>query len=216
MGLEGDKFVFSNLGDPSFILRIFLVLFSLVIHEFAHAAAATLLGDKTAKHAGRLTLNPLAHLELLGLIMILFAPIGWARPVPVNPRNFNQPRLGWFLTSAAGPLSNLLLACIGFGVLRANLVSPIGGAWYAIHALIVVNISLMVFNLIPLPPLDGSQMLRSLLPVRQAILYSRLDVYGPFILLMIFVIPQLGNAVFGRLFGLAVTFVASWFGMNFF
>jgi Zn-dependent protease len=106
--------LFSQWSSPLFILQILIVLLSLVVHEFSHALAADLQGDKTARYNGRLTLNPLAHLELVGLIMILFAPIGWARPVPINPNNFRNRRVGYVLTVAAGPISNLVLAVIAF------------------------------------------------------------------------------------------------------
>lgn len=193
----------SHWSSPWFIVQIFVILFSLVVHEYCHALAADIQGDKTPRYNGRLTLNPLAHLELVGLIMILFAPIGWAKPVPINPNNFRYRRIGQVVTVAAGPVSNLLLAVIAFWLLHVtvnNILVNILGLFFEI------NIALFVFNLIPIPPLDGSRILREFLPYRQAVAYSTLDAYGPFILLFLFIIPE-----FNRLFSALIDWVMSWF-----
>lgn len=206
-------FLFGQLANPLYIVQIFIVLASLVIHEFSHAFMADLLGDKTARLSGRLTLNPVAHLQLLGLIMILFAPIGWAKPVPVDMRNFKNPRFGLILTAAAGPISNLLLACLCFIILRIAPQIDFNLIGHILFIGALVNVSLFLFNLIPLPPLDGSQIVRNLLPYKQAIAYSKLDIYGPFILLLIFIIPQFGQLLFIPALESVTSFVASFFGV---
>ncbi|EPZ48901.1 site-2 protease family protein [Alicyclobacillus acidoterrestris] len=188
--------IFSNLSSPFYILTIFIVLFSLVIHEFAHALVADWLGDKTPRRNGRLTLNPLAHLELLGIIMILFAPVGWARPVPINMSNFKRPRLAMILAVAAGPVANLVLAVLAYVVLAVANLGVTDWLTSILYRIAEVNVALFAFNIIPLPPLDGSQILRNLLPLKQAIAYSRLDVYGPFIILFLFIIPYFNTWVF--------------------
>ncbi|MFD1675109.1 site-2 protease family protein [Alicyclobacillus fodiniaquatilis] len=195
---------------PSYILTIFVVLFSLVVHEYAHALAADLQGDKTARLNGRLTVNPLAHLDFLGIIMILLVGIGWAQPVPINMNNFRRPRLSFIISVAAGPASNFILAVLSYFALSfvsysspmLNLLSIIGG----------VNVSLFLLNIIPLPPLDGSQILRHLLPYRQALAYSKLDTYGPFILLLLFIVPQFRNLIFGDVAQALSSWIWSWFG----
>jgi Zn-dependent protease len=205
--------LFSQLHNTMFIIEIFIVLASLVIHEFSHALTADVLGDKTARLSGRLTLNPLAHLELFGLIMILFAPIGWAKPVPINARNFRNPRIGWIVTALAGPVSNLLLAflCLFIIFLLPGVQFGFGGQ--VLELGVIVNVALFLFNIIPLPPLDGSQVMRNVLPYRQAVQYSKLDIYGPFILLLLFVIPQIGQMIFMPIVNFFVSLFASWFGL---
>ncbi|WDM03094.1 site-2 protease family protein [Alicyclobacillus cycloheptanicus] len=150
--------------------------------------------------SGRLTLNPLAHLEILGLIMIFFGPIGWARPVPVNPNHFRRPRLGMILTALAGPMSNLILALLCLALLNIlfNSVGQFLGTLLYVGA--YVNCNLCIFNLIPLPPLDGSRIVGNLLPPRQQLAYAKLEMYGPFILLLAFLLPPVQNDVFTPLF----------------
>ncbi|WAH39067.1 site-2 protease family protein [Alicyclobacillus dauci] len=201
--------MFAKLSSPSYILTIFIVLFSLVVHEFAHAFVADVQGDKTARLNGRLTLNPLAHLDLLGIIMIVIASIGWARPVPINMNNFRKPRLSMILAVAAGPGSNLIIAIL------ANLAAVLTQSSYVASALLqniaIVNVSLFVLNIIPIPPLDGSQILRHMLPYKQAVTFSKLDVYGPFILLFLFIIPQFYSWVFGPITYSLDQWILSWF-----
>jgi len=165
---------------------------ALVIHEYAHGLVADRLGDPTPRDAGRLTLNPLKHLDPLGTLMLLVAHIGWARPVPVDPRNFDHPRSGMVWVSLAGPLSNMA-AAFGFGlVLRlwtfaGPAVSSSAGSVLFPFLLwsMIINLVLAVFNLLPLPPLDGSKVLQGLLPVRAAGLYGALGRYGPLLLLAV-------------------------------
>lgn len=158
------------------LLSVPSVLIALTIHELSHGLVAYWMGDPTAKYMGRLTLNPLKHVDIIGALCMLFFRFGWAKPVPVNPNYFKKPRLGMALTALAGPVSNLLLGFIGafFFVLSYKIMgtATVEGFWY--HALdawftfnyyfVWLNISLALFNLIPIPPLDGSKVLLSFLP----------------------------------------------------
>ncbi|NDD54332.1 site-2 protease family protein [bacterium] len=170
-------------------------LFSISFHEFCHASAAYLLGDPTAKRMGRLTLNPLAHVDILGLAMLLLFRIGWARPVPFDAHYFTHPRLGTIITALCGPLSNFFLAVAALVGLKVIMLAG-GASTLAIalqlffEALVYINLMLGIFNLLPLPPLDGSH----LLMVTVGTYYPRLVVwiyrYAFFILLFLFMLPQ--------------------------
>jgi len=180
-----------------YLILIILFLFSVVIHEVSHGAVAYKLGDSTAKYAGRLTLNPLKHLELFGsiilpLVLIIMAKVagggfvfGWAKPVPYNPYNLKNQKWGPALVAAAGPGANLIVALI-FGISLRFL--PITSSVYIynlayIFSIIVwINILLAVFNLVPIPPLDGSKILFAALPYRYEDIRVNLERYGFFIL----------------------------------
>ena len=177
--------------DPSVqAILIPVLVFALSFHEFAHGWMANRLGDPTAKHQGRLTLNPLAHLDLMGTLMLYFAGFGWAKPVPVNGGNLVSPRTDMMKIAFAGPASNLLLAVIGGVLLRILIGSSL------FHEAIIVtlifftqiNIALAVFNLIPIPPLDGSQIFSGYMLNRNPDLVMKLQAYGPQILFGIILI----------------------------
>ncbi|HQD73311.1 MAG TPA: site-2 protease family protein, partial [Clostridiales bacterium] len=148
---------------------IFVLFCTLPVHEFAHAWAAVKLGDETPKNQGRLTLNPLAHLSLLGSLMILVAGFGYAKPVPVNTRNLKNPKKDFALISLAGPASNLIMAAIfflltniTFRFLSPSLLSQV--IYYFFYFAATINVNLAVFNLLPIPPLDGSRLWGLVLP----------------------------------------------------
>lgn len=177
------------------------LLLSLTLHELAHARTALAFGDPTAKHAGRVTLNPLKHLDPIGTLMLLFSGImGWAKPVPVNPLNLHPIRLGQIAVSIAGPLANLSLAIIcGLGLRAWIAWAPHDHATYGTVDMLLyytarANLALCFFNLIPLFPLDGHHVVRELLPVRQQDGFMRWQLrFGGLILMaMIFVPHMLG------------------------
>ena len=163
------------------ILLIPVLVFALVFHEFSHAWVANKLGDPTARYSGRLTLNPLAHLDPFGSLMILFVGFGWAKPVPVDSRYLANPRVDMMKIAFAGPAANLLLAFVGGTIIRTDLVSD--SITLMILLFTQINIMLAVFNMIPIPPLDGSQIFSSIMIRRYPELVYKLQMYGPQILL---------------------------------
>lgn len=166
------------------IAKLLIVLVALPLHEFAHAATAFKMGDETARDEGRLTINPLKHLDPLGTLLLFLAGFGWAKPVPVNPWRFDNPKRGMMLVSLAGPMSNLLLA-VG-AVVVVGLQQPSGNAMFIFYNFIYINVLLAVFNFLPIPPLDGSKILAGILPGRQQWLY-KLEQYGtPILFILIF------------------------------
>ena len=163
------------------ILLIPVLVFALVFHEFSHAWVANKLGDPTARYSGRLTLNPLAHLDPFGSLMILFVGFGWAKPVPVDSRYLANPRVDMMKIAFAGPAANLLLAFVGGTIIRTGLVSD--SITLMILLFTQINIMLAVFNMIPIPPLDGSQIFSGIMSRKNPELVYKLQMYGPQILL---------------------------------
>lgn len=168
------------------LISLPVIFLALSFHEFSHGFMAYKLGDPTPKYQGRLTLNPMAHLDPMGTLLLIFAGFGWAKPVMVNPLNFrgNKPR-AMLLVALAGPVSNLLLAFIG-GLLLYSLNYDAHEYWKGLTwALLLINVSLAVFNLIPVPPLDGSKILAGLLPSSKREIVYQLEAYGPIILILL-------------------------------
>ena len=163
------------------VLLIPVLLFALVFHEFSHGWVANKLGDPTAKYSGRLTLNPIAHLDLFGSLMILFVGFGWAKPVPVDSRYLANPRTDMMKIAFAGPASNLLLAFIAGSLIR--LTGNMGVLSSMLIMFVQINIMLAVFNMIPIPPLDGSQIFSGLMIRHNPDLVVKLQIYGPQILM---------------------------------
>ncbi|MDP6571054.1 MAG: site-2 protease family protein [Candidatus Marinimicrobia bacterium] len=173
------------------IILLPILVFSLCFHEFSHGYIAYKLGDPTAERNGRLTLNPLAHLDPVGSLMILFVGFGWAKPVPVNPVNFRNPRVDMMKVAFAGPASNLLLAFIGGTLMRFlnyTQVFPGESLLKAIYFFIFINIALAVFNMIPIAPLDGSQIFGNYISKTNPELAWKMQMYGPKILMVIILI----------------------------
>lgn len=179
-----------NFNIQELILLMVPVLFSITVHEVSHGYAASRLGDPTAKDAGRLTLNPIKHIDIIGLLVLFITRmIGWAKPVPVNPAYFKNPRKGMMWVSLAGPVSNLALAFVfavvykvSAGFLATSYLYPLV---FMMELMISINVGLAIFNLIPIPPLDGSHILEGLLPADMARAYSAIAPYGFMILLIL-------------------------------
>lgn len=190
-----------NLEPYVIISRIFTLLIAFTVHEFSHAAVATLFGDPTPKAAGRLTLNPLKHLDIMGTIMLLVAGFGWAKPVPINPHVIDRKnKAGLMLVSLAGPVSNLLLGALAALPLRFGWVPLISSTSPIFPSLgdfllefLFINLALFLFNLIPLAPLDGEKVIAFFLPEHWVEGLERIRPYSPMILLaIVFILPMVG------------------------
>lgn len=209
--LVGALFVgwlaFRNGSLTSQSLMFFAVLVpSVILHEVSHGAIALAFGDDTAKRAGRLTLNPVPHVDpvwtllIPGLLVLANLPvIGMARPVPVNPRRMRSPRNQSMFTSLAGPATNIALAALAAVAFRV--FEPTGLALQAVLAFGIVNVVLAVFNLIPIPPLDGSSVIERFVPNRHLVTYFKIRQYAPVIFLLVFF---MGGSLLGRIMDPAV------------
>jgi Zn-dependent protease len=182
------------------------VIFAITVHEVAHGWMASRLGDQTARMMGRLTLNPIRHIDPVGtimvpIVMLMFTPfmLGWAKPVPVDWRNLRRPRRDMAWVAVAGPAANLLMLVIWAMLAKVILLSRAGNTEYGLPFMamamagIMINIVLIVLNLLPVPPLDGSRIVSSLLPPRTAIMYNRLEPYGLMIVLVLMATGILGD-----------------------
>ena len=170
--------------DPTaFVLLAVPLLYSIIIHELAHGWVASRMGDMTAKWMGRLTLNPLRHLDPIGTLMLFIFGFGWAKPVPVNIANMQNQRLGLVLTSAAGITANFIVAFFSILLMRVLRPDPDGTAGTVLQVMAYINIILAAFNLIPIPPLDGSKILMGFVPSRIQELMARLEPFGFFIII---------------------------------
>lgn len=178
------------------LVLIPVILVSLTFHEYAHARMADFLGDPTPERMGRLSLNPLAHLDFFGTLLLFFTNFGWARPVIVDPSNFRVPQRAMLSVALAGPASNFFLAFVGAlslkglaEVVKITMLPPMAVflLLQVFETLIVINLSLALFNLLPIPPLDGGRIAVSLLPNRLAWRFARLEPYGfPILLVLLF------------------------------
>jgi Zn-dependent protease len=207
-----------NLDPPILIARIITLVVAFSIHEFAHAWTADQLGDGTPRINGRLTLNPLAHLDVIGSLMLLLSGFGWAKPVPVNPYTLRRRTpAGMMMVAAAGPLSNLLLAIFAALPFKLGLLSPYASTGDLLPTLsflllqfVFINLILLFFNLIPIFPLDGEKVAEYFLPPNAQETLLRIRPYGPLLLMaLLFVLPMVGIDLLSWLVGWPVTRIFS-------
>ncbi|MEF9975256.1 MAG: site-2 protease family protein [Oscillospiraceae bacterium] len=176
-----------------YAIRALVMLLAIPVHESAHALVSSWLGDSTAKDNGRLTLNPMAHFDLLGAMCMILTGFGWARPVPIGANRFKHPKLGMAVSALAGPVSNLLLGYFGYIAYKLTAYTLTGRTQDILllffQTFVLINVMLAVFNLIPVPPLDGSRIALAFLPQR---MYFSIMRYEKYIFLALFVVLAMG------------------------
>lgn len=195
---------------PDMIYAIPGLLIAMTVHEWAHAKVADNLGDYTPRMQGRLTLNPISHIDPIGLIMLFFAQIGWAKPVPINPNNFSNYRNGMMQVSLAGPLSNLIIALVATVLFALTFKYNMSTHWLTaiLQLIIIYNVNFAIFNLVPIPPLDGSKVLLSLLPGEMAYKYeTSIIARYSFILLILLVFTGILGFIIRPISGLIISFL---------
>ena len=181
-----------------FAVMIAVILFSITLHEYAHGRAAEFFGDPTPRMSGRLTLNPLAHIDPVGFIMLVLVRFGWAKPVPINPNYFKDPEKDMAFVSLAGPIANFSLAVIAASVFKIfSFPASETGYFFAgvFQYAVWINIALGIFNLLPVPPLDGSRLLRAVLPYEGRIFMDRMEPYGFFVLIFLILFPGFSSGL---------------------
>ncbi|HRS91888.1 MAG TPA: site-2 protease family protein [Candidatus Marinimicrobia bacterium] len=203
------------------ILLIPPILLALTFHEYMHGWTAYKMGDPTAKMAGRLTMNPIAHLDPIGTLMLFLVHFGWARPVPVDPRYFRNPKRDMLIVAAAGPLANMFIALLSgllarlfqggyFSFLPLSVLQPL---YVMVILSLQINLALAIFNLLPIPPLDGSKILMGLVPPRYESQINWLERYGSFLLMAVIIVGMVTNfSILGAFINPFVNFFSQLFG----
>jgi len=201
------------LSNPAlFIVLAFILLYSVILHEVAHGWIAHLFGDDTALNYGRLTLNPASHLDPIGTLMLFLVGFGWARPVPVDYASFSNRRFGLFSVALAGCATNILIAIIALFLLHSDFVNANSALSAILPVVVRINIILGAFNLIPIPPLDGSKILMSFLPYEAQESLAMLEPYGFFILVFL-LFTGLLNPTIAFMQGLIYSLISGLFGL---
>jgi Zn-dependent protease len=211
---KGKRSSFMSHQVTDWVLRLAVLLFAVTIHEYAHGRVAYSLGDPTAKRAGRLTLNPISHIDPLGALCLFLFRFGWAKPVPVDTRYFRNPRSDTIMMSLAGPLSNFAAALLG-GLLMRFFLLPSEVYLKVLLHMILMNTGLGLFNLLPIPPLDGSHVLENLLPPAASFKFRKIGRYGPLFFLGILMADSfLEIGLLGRVLAYPLLHLAYLFGGN--
>lgn len=202
----------NGLGLKEILLRLPIIFIAITVHEYAHGYAALKMGDPTAKLSGRLSMNPLAHMDIVGALSMLIFGFGWAKPVPINPNNFKNHKKGTVIVSLAGPISNLFLAFLGsvlYGIFMrigfGNFSAQFSEIFYGLLAqLILLNVCFGIFNLVPFPPLDGAKIVGAFLPYKT---YFKIMQYERYAFPILIVLMYLG--IFDKILGVLITPIVS-------